>query len=86
MGAETPRYETSEQRQQRVTQEVGQVMTEAAGIILMNLVMPNGKMLKDSTFAECADIGGWYAKIASRVAPEEVVGNVLSEEQLRKIL
>ena len=45
MGAETPRYETSEQRQQRVTQEVGQVMTEAAGIILMNLVMPNGKML-----------------------------------------
>jgi hypothetical protein len=52
----------------------------------MNLVMPNGKMLKDSTGAECASAGGWYTKISSRVAPEEVVGNVLSEEQLRKIL
>ena len=61
-------------------------MTEAAGIVLLNLVLPSGKMLKDSTGAECAGAGGWYTKIASRVAPDEVVGNVLSEEQLRKIL
>jgi hypothetical protein len=33
-----------------------QVMTEAAGIVLLNLVLPSGKMLKDSTGAECGMI------------------------------
>ena len=41
MGAETPRYESSEQRQQRVTQEVGQVMRNLEKFVRWKSMMPN---------------------------------------------
>ena len=80
-----PRSETSEQRQERVTQEIGQVVTAVGEIILMNLVLPSGKMLKDSTFAECAKAGGFYSKVAQMGKPNAIVGETTSEAALRSL-
>lgn len=51
--------------------------------ILLDLEMPTGKTLRDSTGAECAKAGGWFQKIASHVKPNQKVGKVLSEDQVR---
>lgn len=52
-------------------------------VILLDLMLPNGKSLRDCTFADCAKAGGFFAKIANKGKPRQVVGDVLSEEQLR---
>ena len=52
---------------------------------LLDFVMPNGKPLRSSTGKECADAGGWFAKIAKAVKPNQKVGAVLDEAQVRKL-
>lgn len=54
--------------------------------ISLSFIMPNGKELRDSTGKECAQAGGWLAKIAKRVKPTEKVGSVLTEGQLRRLV
>lgn len=58
---------------------------EEARLLLLDLVLPNGKALRDSTGNECAKAGGWFTKIASRIPPGKKVGKVLSEDQLRSL-
>jgi hypothetical protein len=48
----------------------------------LTLVMPNGKQLGHCTGAECAQFGGFFARISERVGPAELVGDVLSTRQL----
>lgn len=52
---------------------------------LLDFIMPSGKTLRDSTGADCAKAGGWFTKIAGAVGARQRVGNVLSEEQVRKL-
>lgn len=54
-------------------------------IILMDLILPSGKRLGDSTFADCAKAGGWFAKLARSGKPGQIVGKVLTEAQLKKL-
>lgn len=55
-------------------------------IFRMNITLPlTGKMLRDSTFRDCAKTGGWFAKVATKGQPNQIVGNVLTEGQLRAI-
>jgi hypothetical protein len=35
--------------------------------------------------AECHHLGGWYARLASRVGATKLVGDVLSEQQVRAL-
>jgi hypothetical protein len=49
-------------------------------------VMLNGKELRHCTFAEVATFGDRYAKLASMGAPDPVVGQVLSQTQVRAVL
>ena len=51
----------------------------------LNLVMPNGKLLGQCTGAECAQFGGFFAKISERVGATELVGEVLSSRDLVEI-
>lgn len=44
------RYKASDQRRERVTAEVGKVAAKVSSIVLMNLVLPSGKMLKELDF------------------------------------
>jgi hypothetical protein len=52
-------------------------------VILMNLTLPGGKLLRDATFKECAQAGGWFSRVSKRGKPNQVVGKILTEDQLR---
>jgi hypothetical protein len=54
-------------------------------IILLNLPMPNGKPMRKCTGVEMGGFGRAFTKIAER-AGERMVGDVLSEEQVRKLI
>jgi hypothetical protein len=64
--------------------EVVAAKVRFAKIILLDLVMPNGKKLRDCTGNECGEFGGWLLKIKERVG-SAIVGDELSEKQLAKI-
>jgi hypothetical protein len=57
--------------------------------VLLDLVQPNGKKLRDCTGAEVRELQtqmpSWFKIIAARVKPAEVVGKVLSEAEVRKM-
>jgi hypothetical protein len=48
--------------------------------------MLNGKELRHCTFADVATFGDRYAKLASMGERDQVVGRVLSQEQVRSVL
>jgi hypothetical protein len=55
---------------------------EALRIVLLDLVMPNGKVLFDCTGRDCQHFGGWFVAIAKKVPPKAKVGDTLSEQQV----
>lgn len=57
-----------------------------AQVVLLALIMPNGKAMKDCSGAEMARFGNRYQKIAARVGKNKTVGAVLSEDQVKGIL
>lgn len=57
-----------------------------AQIVMLNLTMPNGKAMRDCTGAEMAKFGNRYQKIAERVGKAKLVGAVLDEDAVRKIM
>jgi hypothetical protein len=61
------------------------IKARATQMVLLDMVMPSGKALRDSTGKDCAKAGGWLAKIAKAIKPSDVVGKVLSEAQIRKM-
>lgn len=54
------------------------------GNILMDITLPNGKKLRDATFAECSAAGGWFKSLAVKGKPSEIVGKTLTEQDLQK--
>jgi hypothetical protein len=66
-------------------EEVAAEAERVRNIILLDLVEPNGKKLRDCTGAECRAFGGWRIKIADRIGDRGVVGKKLSEQDLRNI-
>jgi hypothetical protein len=55
-----------------------------AKIILLDLMMPNGKALRDCTGIDCRKFGGWFGRIADKVGRKKV-GDVLSEKEIRNL-
>ena len=62
------------------------VKARAQRMVLLDMVLPNGKPLRDSTGKDCAKAGGWLSKIAAKIKPNEVVGKTLSETQVRRLM
>jgi hypothetical protein len=56
---------------------------------LLDLVLPNGKRLRDCTGRDCTrlskKIGPWLMRIAEKVKPNEIVGKVLTEAQVQSL-
>lgn len=52
-------------------------------MILLSTMLPNGKALRDTTFGECAKMGGVLSRIATKGKPKQIVGTVLSDAELR---
>lgn len=53
---------------------------------LLQLVMPNGKKLAQCTGAECIEFGGWYTTIGEYVGANNLVGKVLNESDILRLL
>ena len=72
-----------------VRQKVEQQIEQKAEVMLLDMLMPNGKMLRDCTGAECSKlstkIGGWLLRIAKRIKPTQTVGSALNEAQAREL-
>ena len=65
--------------------EINALMSKLTDIVLMDLQLPNGKVLREATFAECSAAGGWFKMLAAKGKPSEVVGEVLTEQDLKEI-
>ncbi len=64
---------------------ITKVVEKAKNIIRMELIMPNGKKLKDCTFKECSAMGGWLKVLATKGMPGEKVGDKLTEKDLQNL-
>lgn len=53
--------------------------------VLLDLAMPNGKLLRDANGADCAKAGGFYAEIAKHIKPTQIVDKHLKEGDLQNI-
>ena len=62
---------------------------DEAKLLLLDWIMPNGKTMGDCTGQEVRQFGRkvapWLSKIAAKVKPGEIVRNVLSEDDVRKM-
>lgn len=76
----------AEQVATQAKEHARQVASIKDQILLLNLEMPNGKRMRYCTGAEMAEFGKAYAKIAKRVGSTKLVGSVLSEADVRKLL
>lgn len=54
-------------------------------IILLDIVMPNGKLLRNATGADCKKAGGFYGEIAKHLKPTQVVDRNMTENDLQNI-
>lgn len=52
---------------------------------LLDIVLPNGKKLRDCTFGYCRELGGGLSRIGAKGKPGQIVGKLLSEAEVRKL-
>ena len=76
--------EQMEVRTQREKQ-AAQLSDHIKNVILMDVELPNGKKLRDATFRDCKNAGGWFTRVSRLGKPAEVVGSKLTEDRLRQI-
>ena len=69
----------------RTAQQVEAGAAQFRKLILLSLVMPNGKPLGDCTGAECRSFEGWLSQLATLVPPNQKVADVLTEEKLQEL-
>jgi hypothetical protein len=84
--------ERDERRRERVTVGTArhvETVNQQARVMLLEMVMPNGKTLGKCTGAECVEYGSWLGKwlgeVGKKVGPKRLVGDVMSEKQLLKM-
>lgn len=79
------RKPTTKYSKAEIQRDVDVLKARVTQIVLLDLILPNGKALRDASFADCAKAGGFFAKIAKKGKPNQVVGKVLTEDQLRAL-
>jgi len=72
-------------RQKTSAADVAALVETIKTVVLLDLVQPNGKKLRDCTGKECRAAGGWLTEIGARVGDRGVVGEQLSEAEVAKI-
>lgn len=70
----------------KIKEQIRERIKIAAGVVLMDMIMPNKKRLRDCSGAECAAVGGWLSVVATRMSPSAIVGKTFSEQDIRGML
>jgi hypothetical protein len=74
------------------TIELGVAAGRLKNLVLLDLIQPNGKKLRDCTVAEGRGFGGWYIEAANRIVTDRggnettLFGEKLNETDLASIL
>lgn len=74
-----------EESAKRAERAESALLAEIRTVILLDLELPNGKTLRQSTGAECAKAGGFFAEVAKHIKATEVVDKHLTETDLQNI-
>lgn len=76
---------TREEAAARTATAFERMKASIRGIVLLDLILPNGKALRDATGAECAKAGGFFSEVAKSIKPTQVVDRQLTEADLQNI-
>jgi hypothetical protein len=76
---------THESTEAKLKKHIDEAIETKAQIMLLDMMTPTGKALRDCTGGECRQMGGLYLQIAERVKPTQKVGKVLREADVRKL-
>jgi hypothetical protein len=76
----------SKKRKRMMREEKQKQQAKHIDRFVMSYVMPNGKPLKECTFGEVATFGARFSKLSAMGKPDEIVGQVLSQKQVREAL
>jgi len=78
----------AEKVQQSVREAVHKKIKAEARVMLMDMMMPNGKRLRACTGNECRklsnSVGYWLSMIGNSIGPTQKVGEALSEDKLHE--
>lgn len=79
-----PARETVEQRRTEQARLVATI-ERVIKVNMLDMMLPNGKKLSNSTGRDCTKAGGLFAQIGMRVKPNEIVGKVLTEKDIHEM-
>lgn len=79
------RYEKAAAKRAEGKKRVAAEVARIKNVLLMNLRLPTGSLLRDATGAECAKAGGFYTEVSRHLDGREVVGKHLDETDLQNI-
>jgi hypothetical protein len=72
-------------RRTEVKKQIKQRVEHEARIALLELRMPNDKLLGDCTGRECGKFSGWFKTLESTIPANKIVRDVLSEKQIYRV-
>lgn len=70
---------------ERTQKAVADLKVRIRAVVMLDLVMPNGKMLRHCTGAEMAKFGGMFTEVSRHLKPTQVVDKHLNERDLQEI-
>src|SRR5262245_10718011 len=90
------RPDRSDERRQRQASQTSQFrkalnekIDDRVKVVLLDMQMPNGKPLRNCTGTECKALSGrmgaWLLRISKQMKPTDIVGDVLTETQIKKL-
>lgn len=79
------RIDLQQTRSANIQREARQIADRVVNVVLMNLTLPSGKVLRDATFKECARAGGFFLRVAKKGKPQQIVGKTLTEADLQAL-
>lgn len=72
-------------RSAAVAKQASKMVEAIRAVCVMDLILPTGKCLRESTFAQCKAAGGLFMRIAAKGKPNQVVGKVLTDKQAQTL-
>lgn len=79
------RQEREQQVETMAQARVNRAMDMVKKIVMLDMIMPNGKKLRHCTFAEVAKFGDIFAEISRHGKPNQVIDKQLNEMDLQNI-
>jgi hypothetical protein len=74
------------ERQEASIEQASEVVARIQRAVILDFVMPNNKPLRNCTFKEVRKFGKGFQKLGMAGRPNQIVGEVLSETQAKRLM